>query len=158
MKNSNQEYLSMAIAYIEIGKVAASSNSDLINTHEFENAIAYQLYHSVELFYKYMLLNKGVTKKGHDLAELENEYRKYFAKDKFKLNHPFDFSDYEASSLNPSEEEMVNAHLRQFKPEFMDQHLRYPSNHNTGGYSYKFDAPYFDSIKAQMLNIAAIDC
>ncbi|TOQ06401.1 hypothetical protein CGH02_24355, partial [Vibrio parahaemolyticus] len=77
MKNSNQEYLSMAIAYIEIGKVAASSNSDLINTHEFENAIAYQLYHSVELFYKYMLLNKGVTKKGHDLAELENEYRKY---------------------------------------------------------------------------------
>ncbi|WP_347366284.1 hypothetical protein [Vibrio vulnificus] len=157
MNKSNQEYLSMALAYLEIGKVSASSNSELMNTHEFENAIAYQLYHAVELFYKYMLLGKGVTKKVHDIAELEKEYEQHFSGEKYKLDHPFDFSNYEASGLNPGEEELAEAHLEQFKPKFMDQHLRYPSNHNTGGYSYKFEPSYFDNIKDQMLSIAGVD-
>lgn len=158
MNKSNQEYLSMALAYLEIGKVSASSNSELMNTHEFENAIAYQLYHAVELFYKYMLLGKGFTKKVHDIAELEKEYEQHFFEDKYKLNHPFDFSNYEASSLNQGEEKLAEAHFQQFKPKFMDQHLRYPSNNNTGGYSYKFESSYFDNIKDQMLSIAAVDC
>ncbi len=158
MSNSNQEFLLMALAYIEIGKVAARSDSDLKNTSEYENAIAYQLYHSVELFYKYMLLKKGLTKKGHDIAALETEYKKLFAEEQYNLDHPFDLSSYQASDLNPGEAEMAEAHMKKFKPEFMDQHLRYPSNHNTGGYSYKIEPCYFDSIKGQMLRISAIDC
>ncbi|PKH88262.1 hypothetical protein [Colwellia sp. Bg11-28] len=158
MSNSNQEFLSMALAYIEIGKMSAGTDSELKNTSEYENAIAYQLYHSVELFYKYMLLNKGVTKKVHDLETLEIEYRNHFSEERYQLEHPFDFSNYKASDLNPDEAEMAEAHLQKFKPKFMDQHLRYPSNHNTGGYSYKFDPCYFDSIKEQMLRISAIAC
>ncbi|GLR62930.1 hypothetical protein [Marinospirillum insulare] len=158
MSNSNQEFLSMAIAYIEIGKVSAEANSELKNTSEYENAIAYQLYHSVELFYKYMLLKKGITKKGHDIAVLEKEYGKYFSEKRYELEHPFDFSNYEACDLNQGEAEMACDHMQKFKPEFMDQHLRYPSNHNTGGYSYKFDSDYFGNIKEQMLRISAIDC
>lgn len=158
MSNSNQEFLSMALAYIEVGKVSAKSDSELKNTSEYENAIAYQLYHSVELFYKYMLLKKGITKRVHDIAALETEYKKLFPGPQFNLEHPFDFSSYQASDLNPREAEMAEAHMKKFKPNFMDQHLRYPSNHNTGGYSYKFESCYFDSIKDQMLRISAIDC
>jgi hypothetical protein len=158
VSNSNQEYLSMALAYIEIGKVSAKSESDLKNTVEYENAIAYQLYHSVELFYKHRLLKKGKTKRGHDIAALEAEYKKLFPEEQYDFNHPFDFSSYQASDLNPNEAEMAEAHMATFKSEFMDQHLRYPSNHNTGGYSYIFESCYFDGIKDQMLRISAIDC
>jgi len=148
----------MALAYIEISKVSAEVDSELKNTSEYENAIAYQLYHSVELFYKYMLLKKGVTKKIHDLAALETEYRIQFPEERYQLEQPFDFSNYEASDLNPGVAEMAEAHLKKFKPKFMDQHLRYPSNHNTGGFSHKFESCYFDGIKEQMLRISAIDC
>lgn len=158
MPNSNEEFLSMALAFIEIGKVSASSDFELKNTSEYENAIAYQLYHSVELFYKYMLLKKGITKKGHDIAVLEIEYKKHYPDVQYQLEHPFDFSNYEASDLNLGEAAMAADHMKKFKPEFMDQHLRYPSNHNTGGYSYNFEPCYFDSIKEGMLRISAIDC
>lgn len=157
MSNSNQEFLSMALAYIEIGKMSAEADSELKNTPEYENAIAYQVYHSVELFYKYMLLKKGITKKVHDISALEIEYNNHFSEERYQLEHPFDFSNYEASDLNPKEAEMAKAHMQKFKPEFMDQHLRYPSNHNTGGYSYKFEPCYFDSIKEKMLKISAIE-
>lgn len=53
---------------------------------------------------------------------------------------------------------MAEAHIKKFKPEFTDQHLRYPSNHNTGGYSYKFAPYHFDSIKVQILRISTIYC
>lgn len=158
MSDSNQEFLSMALAYIEIGKVSAESDSELKNTSQYENAIAYQLYHSIELFYKYMLLKKGLTKKVHDIAALQAEYKTFYQEEQYQLDHPFDFSSYQATDLNPGEAEMAEAHMKKFKPEFMDQHLRYPSNHNTGGYSYKFEPCYFDSIKEQMLRICAIDC
>ncbi len=158
MSNSNQEFLSMALAYIEIGKVSSESSSELKNTSEFKNAIAYQLYHSVELFYKYMLLKKGVTKKGHYIADLEIEYKKHYTEEQYQLDHPFDFSNYEASDLNYGEAEMAVTHMQKFKLEFMDQHLRYPSNHNTGGYSYKFEPCDFDSIKEKIFRISAIDC
>ncbi|ATU98275.1 MULTISPECIES: hypothetical protein [Aeromonas] len=158
MSNSNQEFLSMALAYIEIGKVSAQSDSELKNTSEYESAIAYQLYHSVELFYKYMLLKKGPNKKVHDIAALEAEYKNLYPEEQYNLDHPFDLSDYEASDLNPDEAKMAAAHMEKFKPKVMDQHLRYPGNHNTGGYSYKFEPCYFDSIKDQMLRISLIDC
>lgn len=155
MKNNSSGYLAMALAYLEIGKVSAESESELRNTHEFENAIAYQLYHSVELFYKYMLSRKGVTKKIHDIAALEKEYRDQYPDEQYKLDHPFDFSNYEASVLNPDEDAKVEEHLGKFKPEFMDQHLRYPSSNNTGGYSYKFEPCYFGRIKENVLRICA---
>lgn len=158
MSHSNQEFLSMALAYIEIGKMSAEADSQLKNTSEYENAIAYQLYHSVELFYKYMLLKKGVTKKCHDIAVLEIEYKKHFSEICYQLEHPFDFSSYEPSDLNLGEAEMAETHMQKFKPKFMDQHLRYPSNYNTGGYSYKIESCYFDSIKEKMLKISAVYC
>lgn len=155
MKDNSSGYLSMALAYLEIGKVSAKSESELRDTDEFENAIAYQLFHSVELFYKFMLSRKGVTKKVHDISALENEYRIQYPGERYKLDHPFNFSCYESSVLNPDEDAKVEEHLGKFKPEFMDQHLRYPSNNNTGGYSFKFEPCYFDRIKEDMLKISA---
>lgn len=146
----------MALAYLEIGKVAAKSESKLKNTHDFENAIAYQLYHSIELFYKHMLSRIGVIKKSHDIAMLEMEYRKKYSEERHRLDHPFDFSNYEANFLNISEGAKVHVHLGGFKPDLMNQHLRYPGNGNTGGYSYKFEACYFDNIKERMLKIDAM--
>jgi len=158
VSNSNEEFLSMALAYIEIGKVCAEADSEYKNISEYENAIAYQLYHSVELFYKYMLLSKGITKKIHDIEALEIEYCNHFPEERYQLEHPFDFSNYTPSDLNPGEAEMAEAHLQKFKPKFMDQHLRYPSNQNTGGYSYKFESCYFEDIRKNMLRISAITC
>ena len=157
MPNGNQKFLSMALAYIEIGKISAEANSVLKNTSEYENAIAYQLYHSIELFYKYMLSKKGIAMKLHDISKLETEYKKKFPEKRYQFEHPFDFSNYEASNLNPNEAEMAEAHFQKFKTGQMNQHLRYPSNGNIGGYSYKFDSWYFDSIKEQMLRISAIN-
>lgn len=158
MEKGNQEFLSMALAYIEIGKVAASAESDLKSTYEYENAVAYQLYHAVELFYKYMLSKKGVTKKGHDIAVLEEEFKKRFPSEQFQITHPFDFSNYEACELNPEESQLAETHMEKYKLKIMDQHLRYPSDNNTGGYSYSFDSSCFDSIKEKILRVSAIDC
>jgi len=157
VKKNSQGFLSMAIAYIEIGKVSSRSDSELKDTDEYANAVAYQLYHSVELFYKHMLSKKDVETRGHDISALEIEYRNLFSEERHKLEHPFDFSNLEHNPLNKSEKELTKYHLEKFKVKFMDQHLRYPSSHNTGGYSYKFEPCLFDSIKEQMLKIDAID-
>lgn len=148
----------MALAYIEIGKVATLAESDLKNTHEYENAVAYQLYHAVELFYKYMLSKKGITKKGHDIAVLEEEFKGLFPGKQFQITHPFEFSNYDACELNSGELQLAKAHMEKYKPEIMDQHLRYPSVNDTGGYSYSIDSSYFESIKDQILQLSAIDC
>lgn len=157
MLNKNQEFLLMALAYIEIGKVSAEADTELKNTSEYQHAIAYQLYHSVELFYKYMLLKKGVTKRVHDIVILEKDYRDHFSEERYKIEHPFDFSSYEPCDLNLGEAEIAEAHMQKYKPEFMDQHLRYPRNDNTGGYSYKVEPCFFNSIKEEMLRISAIE-
>ncbi|GEQ76710.1 hypothetical protein CTTA_3715 [Comamonas testosteroni] len=151
MNDSNQKYLTMALAYIEIGRVASLSDSEQIKTTDFQNAIAYQLFHAIELFYKYMLAKKGVKRKTHILNELDAEYKRLYPGDKFILDHPFDFSDYECIALNENEPELVNNHLKEFSPDFMDQHLRYPTGQKTGGYIYSIDASTFDRIKSKML-------
>jgi hypothetical protein len=153
----NQGYLSMALAYIEIGRVCGHSDSELKNTHEYENAVAYQLYHSVELFYKHMLLKKDVKIKGHDISAIEVEYINFFSEEIYRLEHPFDFSNIDCSKLNPIEKSSTKRHLEKFRMKFMDQHLRYPSNHNTGGYSFKIEPCLFENMKEQMLKIDAID-
>lgn len=147
----------MALAYIEIGRVCGHSDSELKNTHEYENAVAYQLYHSIELFYKYMLLKKDVKIKGHDISAIEVEYINCFSEEVYRLEHPFDFSNIDYSNLNPREKSSTKRHLEKFKTKFMDQHLRYPGSHNTGGYSFKIEPFLFDKIKEQMLKIDAID-
>lgn len=158
MANGNQEFLSMALAYIEIGKVAASAESKLKNSREYENAVAYQLYHAVELFYKYMLSKKGVTKKIHDITVLEKKFKDLFPEDRFKISHPFDFSNYEECELNVGELYIYGDHMVKYNSEIMDQHLRYPSDNNTGGYSYFLDSSYFNFFKDQVLRVSAIEC
>ena len=50
MSASNYEsYFSMCMAYLEIGEVSARNDN---NTGEYQNAVAYQLYHALELFVK----------------------------------------------------------------------------------------------------------
>lgn len=76
---SNCQFLSMAIAYLEIGKMAAEAaaeaETELRNDAAYQNAIAYQLFHAVELFYKQMIKNKtGSVSHTHDLKELEDKY------------------------------------------------------------------------------------
>ena len=152
MSKNNLHHLSMILAYLEIGKISAKANTELKNTSEFQNAIAYQLFHAIELFYKYMLLKKGITKKIHNLAILEEEYEKKFPLPEYKLDHPFDFSNYE--SYNGEEEQIAQEHLEKFKPKFMDQHLRYPNNQNTGGYSYQIEACIFEDMEKKIINLS----
>lgn len=143
----------MALSYIEIGKIASNSDSDLKNTSDFQNAIAYQLFHAIELFYKYMLGRKSITIKTHSLSILYKEYTKIYPEEKFKLDHPFDFSNYECSNLNKNEKDIARNHLEKFSLNLMDQHLRYPADIKTGGYLYSIDASTFESIKIQMLSL-----
>jgi len=84
----------MAFAYIEIGRIVSTSASELSNTSDFENAKAYQLYHAIELFYKYMIIRKtGRVEHTHDLKKLEDKYFKVYPDEKFKIDHPFNFSN-----------------------------------------------------------------
>lgn len=153
---NNCQFLSMAIAYLEIGKVAAKAETELRSDADYQNAIAYQLFHAVELFYKQMINDKtGSVSHIHDLKKLEDTYASLYPDPSHKLNHPFDFSDYSASESNPGEEDLYAAHMSKFKPNFMDQHLRYPADERTGGYSFNFDDSVFEEIKAKMTDIYA---
>lgn len=158
MKSHNYDsYFSMCIAYLEIGEIAAKNNN---NTDEYQNAVAYQLYHALELFVKYAILKrKGKVQNIHVFSTLFDEYHSLYTDEIYRLEHPFEFRSYEACEFNIGEKEMYEEHIEQFKPKIMDQHLRYPPDHKTGGYSFKIDSDYFASIKNKLLEIyGKINC
>jgi hypothetical protein len=151
MNDKHQEYFDMCIAYLEIGSVSAKQK---INTGCYQNAVAYQLYHAIELFIKYAILkNKGNVNNVHDLNALFIEYNSIYSDDVYNIDHPFDFSSYNVCDLNVGEKEMHERHTDIFKPKYMDQHLRYPSNHRTGGYTFSIDSNYFSSMKEKFYEI-----
>ena len=149
MNNEKFEpYFIMSIAYLEIGQLAAKGKN---MTDAYQNAVAYQLYHALELFIKYAILkSNGSVDKIHDLSELFKKYYTIYTDDIYRIEHPFDFSSYEPSVLNAREKEMYEKHIEKFKPKFMDQHLRYPPDYRTGGYSYKIDENYFVRTKDKL--------
>lgn len=150
-KNKYESYFSMCLAYLDIGEVSAKSSN---NAGEYQNAVAYQLYHALELFVKYAILkNTGKVKNIHDFSKLFEEYYSLYTSDEYRIEHPFDFSRYEPCELNAGEQEMYETHINQFKPKFMDQHLRYPPDEKTGGFSYQFDSDYFSSMKEKLMAI-----
>ena len=149
-KNS-EAYFSMSMAYLELGGVAARHQNE---TGEYQNAVAYQLYHALEIFLKYAILKRtGSHRKGHDLKILFGEYYNLYTEKKYHIESPFDFTTYEASDLNIKEKEMWLNHLNQFNPEIMDQHLRYPPDKKTGGYSFKIESDIFTNMKNKFLEI-----
>ena len=159
LTTENQQFLSMAMAYIEVGKVSAAAETELKLDHDYNNAVAYQLLHAVELFYKYMINNKeGVIDHIHDLKALEERYSRLFPGNDNKINHPFDLAGYEACELNEGENEKTRDHLNKFKPKYLDQHLRYPIDERTGGYSFTLDPSIFESVQREMLRASASDC
>lgn len=150
-ENNYESYFSMCMAYLDIGEVSAKNNN---NTGEYQNAVAYQLYHALELFVKYAILrNTGTVKNIHDFSKLFSEYDSLYKSDEYRIEHPFDFTSYEPCELNIGEQEMYEKHISQFKPKFMDQHLRYPPDEKTGGFSYKIDSDYFSSMKEKLMAI-----
>ncbi len=136
----------MSIAYLKVGEVAAR-HKDKTGEHqtgEYQNAVAYQLYHALELFLKYAILKKNQSVgRTHDIGKLHSEYNGIYPKDEFRIEHPFDFSDYEPCALNIGEKQMYESHIATFKPNLMDQHLRYPPDTKTGGYSFSIDSETF---------------
>jgi len=149
--NNYEAYFSMCMAYLDIGGFSSKKDD---NTGEYQNAVAYQLYHALELFVKYAILKStGNLKKIHDFSKLFSEYDSLYPEDEFRIEHPFDFTSYEPCELNIGEQEMYEKHINQFKPEIMDQHLRYPSDNKTGGYSYKIDGNYFNLTKEKLMAI-----
>lgn len=157
MSQDHDQFLTMAFAYLEIGRIVSVSNSELSNTSEFENAKAYQLYHAIELFYKYMIKRKtGKINHTHDLKKLEDEYFKIYTEAKFKLEHPFDFSDDQFYFHNKNEKHLTKQHIQKFKPKYMDQHLRYPIDERTGGYSFFLEESVFEAMKEKINSIVQI--
>ncbi len=159
MSVGNHQFLSMAMAYIEVAKVSSMAETELKHDSDYQNVVAYQLLHAVELFFKYMIRNKeGTVSHIHDLKVLEEKYYGLYKSDKHKIHHPFDFSSYEACELNEGEDMLAESHLCKFKPKFLDQHLRYPIDEITGGYSFSIDPSVFENIKNEMLRASASDC
>jgi len=91
MNNDNKydQYLSMSLAYLEIGEYSAQNN----NNGDYQNAVAYQLFHALELFVKYAILLK--TKKsevlGHDFSILFKKYYELYSEEIYHIEHPFDW-------------------------------------------------------------------
>ncbi|MDY0281142.1 MAG: HEPN domain-containing protein [Salinivirgaceae bacterium] len=149
--NNSEAYFLMSMAYLELGEVAAQHQNE---TGEYQNAVAYQLYHALEIFLKYAILKKiGSHKKGHDLRVLFEEYNKLYAENKYRIESPFDFTIYEANDFNIGEKKMYINHLNQFDPKIMDQHLRYPPDEKTGGYSFRIESDIFTDMKNKFLEI-----
>ena len=133
----------MSLEYLRIGKIASCASN---NTGEYDNAVAYQLFHALELFIKYAILLKDEKKEEiliHDLSKLTSMYEELYVEEIFKIDNLFNFSSYLPSKQNIDEEKLVKEHLKQFKLRIMDQHLRYPPDSKTGGYSFKFDSSIF---------------
>lgn len=155
--HKSNSFLSMALSYLEVGRVAASADSNLKDVSDYHNAIAYQLFHGMELFYKFMICSAGQNIRHiHDLGELENQYKECYPDPSYHFENPFNFSSYEASPLNPNETQLAQAHFEQFKPAYMSQHLRYPPDHRTGGYSFCFEESYFSELIEQFNKIASL--
>lgn len=149
--NNYESYFSMCLAYLDIGEVSAKNCN---NTGEYQNAVAYQLYHALELFVKYAILKStGSVRNIHDFTRLFGEYDSLYPGNDYRIEHPFDFSSYEACELNACEQEMYEKHIGQFKPKLMDQHLRYPPDEKTGGFSFKIDSDYFSLMKEKLMAI-----
>ena len=100
----------------------------------------------------------GPIPRTHNLSELEDAYTKLYPDQSFIFDHPFDFGSYQACDLNESEQSLAEHHIEKFKPKYMDQHLRYPSDYRTGGYSFSFDSSLFDVLKRKMLSISGSSC
>lgn len=79
MNNDNKyvQYLSMSLAYLEIGEYSAQKNN---NNGDYQNGVAYQLFHALELFVKYAILLKTRKSelKGHELGVLFKKYYKLY--------------------------------------------------------------------------------
>lgn len=147
-------FFSMALAYIEVGRVAASASMSIKCLGDYENAVAYQLFHAMELFYKAMISNAGQSvKHTHDLCGLENQYKSCFSDPLYHFENPFNFSSYEPEPLNQNEMHLAQSHFENFKPTYMSQHLRYPPDHRTGGYSFSFDESFFTAMKEKFQEI-----
>lgn len=77
----------MSLAYLEIGSIAATAESEFKNVDVYENAEAYQLFHAIELFYKYMIIRKQGTlhreDRVHDLSDLERKYLSLYPDESF---------------------------------------------------------------------------
>ncbi|MDP1691725.1 MAG: HEPN domain-containing protein [Burkholderiaceae bacterium] len=147
----------MALAYLEVGKWAADSDSQLKDTGDYGNAVAYQALHAVELFLKYMIHKKtGSFPHTHKLSDLETNCSALYLGEKFKLVHPFDFRSCETSMENVGEEDRLRRHLNEFSPDYMSQHLRYPTGGKIGGHSFALESNCFDDLKARMLFISAL--
>lgn len=141
----------MSMAYLEIGEIAGKHENQ---SCEYSNAIAYQLYHALELFFKYAIsLKEGSVEKTHDLKVLFDKYDKIYTEDIYRLNHPFDFSSYEPCELNFREKEQYEEHIKKFKPKYMDQHLRYPPDKRTGGFSYNINSDFFHEYKNKLIEL-----
>ncbi len=142
--NKYEQYFTMSLAYLELGKVAASVDQTWDN---YQQAVAYQMLHASELFLKFAILNKTNqdTIREHSINKLLNRYEELYPEPDYKIDLPFDFR--ENTGKSKEERARIQEHMEQFNPKFMDQHLRYPSSHDTGGYTFFFEASYFEQIK-----------
>ena len=157
----------MAMCYIEIGKITAKRNwiSDWLPTWfpigkvspfsqvgDFQNATAYQLFHAIELYLKYAILSKDGKGWGHDVTDLYKKYKELYPSTDFHFEHPFDFSNYEATSENIGEKKLAEEHIAKYKTSIMDQHLRYPADNKTGGYCFSLTSRYFKEMEQKLMS------
>lgn len=156
--SQDSSLLCMSLAYLEVGRAAASSNSRMSDVGAYQNAVAYQLLHALELFYKYMISQAGMRFcYSHDIDELEKQYISIYSKQSHAIEHPFNFSSYAKATANSEEGIFVASHLSQFPPEYLSQHLRYPASVRTGGYSFCLDESYFEGVRIRMMEIASLN-
>lgn len=164
--NPHEQYFNMAMCYVEIGKVSSKRNwiSDLIpkwfpigkvtpysDVSDYQNATAYQAFHAIELFLKYAILNKNAKCWGHDVINLYDKYKDLYPSEDFHFDHPFDFSDYQVNPENIAEHKIFGEHMDKYKMSIMDQHLRYPADSKTGGYSFSLSSCYFKELEQKFI-------
>ena len=148
--NKYESYLTMSLAYLELGSVAAAK----VNHWDmYQQAVAYQMFHATELFLKFAILTKTQEEyvKEHDLNKLLKQCEELYPDEKLFLKLPFDFR--QNTGATKEERKAIQSHVEQFKPRLMDQHLRYPANKNTGGYYFVFDSGYFDEMKVKFKKV-----
>lgn len=122
--------------FLKIAHIASlQKDEETFSTDHYQNTIAYLCYHSFELFLKFCILAKcsddqeferTLEKFDHNITKLYDKYTALYTNEKYKIDHPFDFTVQQNDIYNVGETKLYENHLKKYPMHIIDQYLKYP--------------------------------
>ncbi len=147
-----EQYLSMSLAYLDIGIVATESKNQW---NMYQQAIAYQMFHACELFLQFAILHKTEDEQIREssINELLARYEVLYPEAPYALALPFDCRD--VSGKSDEERANIQSHIEQLDPRRVNHCSKDRFNQNSDTYLFYFDSAYFETMKTRFEQIGS---